>query len=152
MDEVGRGTTVKDGLAIAFATIHHLVRENKCRALFATHFHELSTMLGCSENKGSGVFENVAFFCTGIDETDVSAVLIVTKALRDILSKEDHFSYSYRVKPGVNYDSHGLKVAQLAGMPDSAMRVAKKVLQCLGSQGGTNLGTLGQLLTGPDSN
>ena len=44
MDEVGRGTTVKDGLAIAFATVHHLYAKNRCRALFATHFHELTNL------------------------------------------------------------------------------------------------------------
>jgi DNA mismatch repair ATPase MutS len=72
MDEVGRGTTVNDGLAIAFATVHHLVSVNRCRALFATHFHELSDMLGIvANNKGRGVFEKVAFFCTDIDETNV---------------------------------------------------------------------------------
>jgi DNA mismatch repair ATPase MutS len=73
MDEVGRGTTVKDGLAIAFATVHYLVSVNRCRALFATHFHELSDLLGLSGNgKGQGVFEDVEFFCTDVDETDVS--------------------------------------------------------------------------------
>ena len=44
MDEVGRGTTVEDGLAIAFATVHHLVSVNGCRAMFATHFHELTAL------------------------------------------------------------------------------------------------------------
>lgn len=72
MDEVGRGTTVRDGLAIAFATIHHLVSVNGCRALFATHFHELADLLGYSSNgKGQGVFEDVGFFCTDVDETEV---------------------------------------------------------------------------------
>jgi DNA mismatch repair ATPase MutS len=76
MDEVGRGTTVTDGLAIAFATIHHLLAVNKCRSLFATHFHELSDMLGHSaNNKGSSFFQDVAFFCTGVDETEVSVLI-----------------------------------------------------------------------------
>jgi DNA mismatch repair ATPase MutS len=76
MDEVGRGTTVHDGLAIAFATVHHLATVNRCRALFATHFHELADMLSYSQSDGgeirSGLFENVAFFCTDVDETAVS--------------------------------------------------------------------------------
>lgn len=74
MDEVGRGTTVKDGMAIAFATVHHLVSVNRCRALFATHFHDLADMLGyaSSNGTGQGVFENVGFFCTDVDETEVS--------------------------------------------------------------------------------
>jgi DNA mismatch repair ATPase MutS len=76
MDEVGRGTTVSDGLAIAFATVHHLVTVNRCRALFATHFHELADLLGCcgDDNRGSEVFRNVALWCTDVDETEVSFI------------------------------------------------------------------------------
>jgi DNA mismatch repair ATPase MutS len=73
MDEVGRGTTVVDGLAIAYATIHHLVSRNQCRSLFATHFHELSDMLGYPHSKSDGgIFDSVDFFCTDVVETDVS--------------------------------------------------------------------------------
>lgn len=73
MDEVGRGTTVKDGLAIAFAAVHHLVTKNQSSCLFATHFHELSDMIGCSSTwKGKGVFGNVRFFCTDVEELNVS--------------------------------------------------------------------------------
>ncbi|KAF7339689.1 DNA mismatch repair protein [Mycena sanguinolenta] len=115
MDEVGRGTTVKDGLAIAFATVHHLLVANQCRALFATHFHEVTDMLGYSTNVAAqGIFSNVGFFCTDVDETD-----------------DGHFAYSYRIRPGVNRDSHGLKVAQLAGMPQSAVTVARDALTWL---------------------
>jgi DNA mismatch repair ATPase MutS len=75
MDEVGRGTTVSDGLSIAFAAIYHLHMKNRCRALFATHFHELADMLGLDEvtGKASGVFENVGFFCTDVDEIPVGS-------------------------------------------------------------------------------
>ncbi|ESK98406.1 dna mismatch repair protein [Moniliophthora roreri MCA 2997] len=117
MDEVGRGTTVNDGLAIAFATVHHLVSVNQCRALFATHFHELSDMLGyttAGQGQGQGVFANVSFYCTDVDELE-----------------DGSFTYSYRVRPGVNRDSHGLKVAQLAGMPNVAISVARNVLEAL---------------------
>src|SRR5436305_4144360 len=44
LDEIGRGTATFDGLAIAWATIEHLHDSNKCRALFATHFHELTAL------------------------------------------------------------------------------------------------------------
>lgn len=72
MDEVGRGTTVEDGLAIAFSTVHHLTSVIQCRALFATHFHELADMLGQSANEpASSSFRNISFYCTGVDETDV---------------------------------------------------------------------------------
>ena len=82
MDEVGRGTTVKDGLAIAFATVHHLYAKNRCRALFATHFHELTDMLGySSEHRGEGAFEHIGFFCTDVDETEVSRPVFSSPAI-----------------------------------------------------------------------
>ncbi|KAJ3527347.1 hypothetical protein NMY22_g9818 [Coprinellus aureogranulatus] len=115
MDEVGRGTTVTDGLAIAFASIHHLVTQNQSSCLFATHFHELADMIGCSPNfEGKGVFHNVRYYCTDVNEID-----------------DQRFSYSYRLKPGVNRDGHGLKVARLAGLPPSALRIASKTLSWL---------------------
>ncbi|KAJ7275302.1 muts domain V-domain-containing protein [Mycena haematopus] len=136
MDEVGRGTTVKDGLAIAFATVHHLLAANECRALFATHFHEVTDMLGYSTDAAAqGIFSSVGFFCTDVDETD-----------------DGHFAYNYRVRPGVNRDSHGLKVAQLAGMPQSAVTVARDALTWLKtrkedpSSNATELNLLGQSL------
>lgn len=79
MDEVGRGTAVKDGLAIAFATVHHLVVHNRCRALFATHFHELADLLAYDEasHQGNGVFRDVSFFCTDVHETEVGQIPFV---------------------------------------------------------------------------
>jgi hypothetical protein len=72
MDEVGRGTSVRDGLAIAFAVVHHLYFKNNCRALFATHLHELIDMLGyTSDYRGAGVFRKVGFFCTDVEVTEV---------------------------------------------------------------------------------
>ncbi|EJD04012.1 uncharacterized protein FOMMEDRAFT_106414 [Fomitiporia mediterranea MF3/22] len=115
MDEVGRGTTVQDGLAIAFATIHHLCLVNKSRSLFATHFHELVDMLGYSDvSQQSTLFPNLEFYCTDIDETE-----------------DGHFSYTHRMRRGVNRDSHGLKVARLAGMPELAINVAEKALSSI---------------------
>jgi DNA mismatch repair ATPase MutS len=83
MDEVGRGTTTSTALAIAFATMHHLYTVNKCRGLFATHFHEIADMLGFDESTGkaTGLFKNIAFFCTDIDEISVSAHHLVTFSL-----------------------------------------------------------------------
>lgn len=72
MDEVGRGTSVRDGLGIAFAVVHHLYFKNNCRALFATHFHELTDMLGCTmDYRGAGVFQKVVFFSTDVEVTEV---------------------------------------------------------------------------------
>lgn len=139
MDEVGRGTTVKDGLAIAFATVHHLVVHNRCRALFATHFHELADLLAYSEanHRGDGVFCDIGFFCTDVHETEVSQFPFVRKqlnGLNDVMIQDNFFAYSHRLRPGVNRKSHGLKVAQLAGMPDSALLLAKNALIVLDRQ------------------
>lgn len=72
MDEVGRGTTIKDGIAIAFASIHHLYHVSKCRVLFATHFHEVADMLGFSESESSSAsYPEVGFYCTDLDELAV---------------------------------------------------------------------------------
>ncbi|KAK7463796.1 hypothetical protein VKT23_005735 [Stygiomarasmius scandens] len=139
MDEVGRGTTVKDGLAIAFSTIHHLTTVNQCRTLFATHFHELADMLGYTSNgKAQGVFESVSFYCTDVDETE-----------------DGHFAYSYRIREGVNRDSHGLKVARLAGMPSSVVSIAQNVLNGLRDRpheglDPEELSSLGQSVTSSD--
>jgi hypothetical protein len=71
MDEVGRGTTVEDGLAISFATLHHLASVNKSRCLFATHFHELADMVGSDNGNGQGLFHTVRFYCSDINKTEV---------------------------------------------------------------------------------
>ena len=69
--------------------------------------------------------------------------------------QDGHFAYSYRMRPGVNRDSHGLKVAQLAGMPHSAVQIAQQAMLWLNeinSEEAMNvvqLGTLGQSLTIP---
>ncbi|KAH7345074.1 muts domain V-domain-containing protein [Rhizoctonia solani] len=128
MDEVGRGTTVRDGLAIAFATAHHLHSTNRCRAMFATHFHEVADMLGYYETElleptiiPHCARPHVSFFCTDIASTNDSST--------------DEFTYSHRLKPGVNRESHGLRVARLGGMPDSAVEVARRVVERLRDSG-----------------
>ena len=160
MDEVGRGTTVDDGLAIAFAAVHHLLTMNGCRAMFATHFHELADMLGydAETKKGQGPFSDVAFFCTDVDEVEVrcefdDAGMDALRCSTSSRTQGGYFAYSHRLKPGLNRDSHGLKVAQIAGMPDSAVEVARSALSWLKSraadQGGrrADLRALGQALS-----
>jgi DNA mismatch repair ATPase MutS len=90
MDEVGRGTTPEDGIAVGFACLYHLYHVNQCRSLFATHFHALADM--------TVGFENLACYCT------------------DVVEGEDgSFSYVHRLRKGVNRMSHALKVARIAG-------------------------------------
>jgi len=90
MDEVGRGTTVRDGLAIAFATVHHLYTHNRCRALFATHFHEIIDLLGYKEGQGAAdVFKDIGFFCTDVDETMVRYSIFNLFGMFSFLSPND---------------------------------------------------------------
>ena len=92
-----------------------------------------------------------------VEEGEVSSFISVVKDLSDSL-QSGRFSYSHRMKAGVNRDSHGLKVAQLAGMPPSALKVAKEVLSFMkaprgkNSQGGMNvmLADLGRRFASPD--
>lgn len=114
MDEVGRGTTPEDGTAVAFAALHHLVRVNKCRALFATHFHEIADLV---EQHGLGIASGgpdgaVDAYCTDVEEDE-----------------QGGFVYVYKLRRGVNRQSHALKVARLAGLPEQAVQVARQVLQ-----------------------
>ncbi len=106
MDEVGRGTTPKDGTAIGYACLHHLYHVNKCRTLFATHFHALADM--------TQDFEKLGHYCTDILEDEAGS-----------------FSFMHRIREGVNRQSHALKVARLAGLPDAAIAVANGVLEQL---------------------
>lgn len=90
MDEVGRGTTPEDGIAVGYACLHHLYHVNGCRTLFATHFHALADM-----TRG---FEKLACYCNDVAEEEGGK-----------------FSYVHRLRRGVNRESHALKVARVAG-------------------------------------
>ena len=114
MDEVGRGTTPEDGTAIGYACLHHLYHVNKCRTLFATHFHALADM--------TLEFEELGRYCTDVFEDDAGS-----------------FSFMHRIREGVNRQSHALKVARLAGLPESAINVAKDVLENLDKQANVQL-------------
>lgn len=90
MDEIGRGTTPEDGVAVGFACLHHLYHRNRCRTLFATHFHSLADM--------TQDWKHLGCYCTDVVE-----------------GPEDSFSFVHRLRSGVNRSSHALKVARLAG-------------------------------------
>ncbi|KAK4151965.1 muts domain V-domain-containing protein [Chaetomidium leptoderma] len=118
MDEVGRGTTPEDGTAVAFAALHHLVSVNKCRALFATHFHGIADLVakqGMRVEDG-GPNGAIDMYCTDVEEDD-----------------QGGFVYVYKLRKGINTQSHALKVARLAGLPEQAIRVAQQVLQDSGA-------------------
>lgn len=92
MDEVGRGTTPEDGIAVGYACLHHLYHVNQCRTLFATHFHALADM--------TRDFEKLGCYCNDVSE-----------------EADGTFSYVHRLRKGVNRQSHALKVARVAGTP-----------------------------------
>ncbi|KAI1437552.1 muts domain V [Xylaria sp. CBS 124048] len=125
MDEIGRGTTPEDGEAVAFACLHHLATINKCRALFATHFHGIANLVNqhglhvnsnsgkdSDEGGGGGGGGPVEMYCTDVEEDGKGG-----------------FIYVHRLRKGINVHSHALKVARIAGLPDLAISVAKSVLQ-----------------------
>ncbi|EME43752.1 hypothetical protein DOTSEDRAFT_151250 [Dothistroma septosporum NZE10] len=103
MDEVGRGTTPEDGIAVGYACLHHLHNVNQCRSLFATHFHVLADM--------TADFGQLSCYCTDVAEQESGS-----------------WMYDHKLRRGVNRSSHALKVAKLAGMPDSAVEIAAGVL------------------------
>lgn len=105
LDEIGRGTATYDGLSIAWATLEHLHDVNSCRALFATHYHELTQLAG----KLSGV-ENA------------------TVAVREW---EGEVIFLHEVTKGAADRSYGVQVAQLAGLPPSVVARARTVLDAL---------------------
>ncbi|KAJ9142050.1 MutS protein-like protein 1 [Pleurostoma richardsiae] len=108
MDEIGRGTTPEDGAAVAFAALHHLVHVNRSRTLFATHFHAVADLVAAQGMSGGGAVET---YCTDVEEDDRGG-----------------FSYVHRLRKGVNRQSHALKVARLAGLPEPAISIARQVL------------------------
>ncbi len=102
LDEIGRGTATFDGLSIAWATVEHLHEVNRCRALFATHFHELTQLAG-----------------------RLSEVANVTV---DVKEWQDEIVFLHKIKPGAADRSYGIQVAKLAGLPRRVVRRAGEVL------------------------
>ena len=105
LDEIGRGTATYDGLSIAWATLEHLHGVNRCRALFATHYHEMTALAG----KLAGV-EN--------------ATVRVKEWNGDVI-------FLHEVVKGAADRSYGVQVARLAGLPDAVITRARTVLDAL---------------------
>jgi DNA mismatch repair protein MutS len=105
LDEIGRGTSTYDGLSIAWATLEHLHDVNRCRALFATHYHELTQLT------------------TKLTHVD-NATVTVREYQGDVV-------FLHEVKKGAADRSYGVQVAKLAGLPQSVLERAKVVLEAL---------------------
>ncbi len=105
LDEIGRGTATYDGLSIAWATLEHLHDVNKCRALFATHYHELT---------------NLATRLQGLENATVA-----------VKEWEGEVIFLHEVRKGAADRSYGVQVARLAGLPDVVVERARVVLEAL---------------------
>jgi DNA mismatch repair protein MutS len=105
LDEVGRGTSTYDGLAIAWAAVEHLHNSNKCRALFATHYHELTSLA-----------------------EDLSAATNLSLRAKEW---KDDLVFLHDVQTGPADRSYGVQVARLAGLPARAVKRAEQVLKKL---------------------
>jgi DNA mismatch repair protein MutS len=105
MDEVGRGTSTFDGLALAWAIARHLIENTRSFTLFATHYFEL----------------------TQLPDTHTAAANVHLSAVEH----KDSIVFLHAVQPGPASQSYGLQVAQLAGVPQPVIRAARKHLQAL---------------------
>jgi len=105
LDEIGRGTATYDGLSIAWATLEHLHDVNGCRALFATHYHELTNL--------SDKLARVENATVTVKEHDGDVV------------------FMHEVRRGAADRSYGVQVAKLAGLPAAVVARARVVLEAL---------------------
>jgi DNA mismatch repair protein MutS len=109
LDEIGRGTATYDGRSIAWAAIEHLHAVNRCRALFATHYHELTAL--------AAKLEGLACYTMRVKEWQGDVVFL------------------HEVAPGAADRSYGIHVAKLAGLPPAVIERAERVLDALEKSG-----------------
>jgi DNA mismatch repair protein MutS len=105
LDEIGRGTATWDGLSIAWAVLEHLHDANRCRALFATHYHEMTALAG--------------------------RLAGVTSATVSVREWEGEVVFLHEVRRGAADRSYGVQVARLAGLPPAVIERAREVLEKL---------------------
>src|SRR5690606_35161396 len=108
LDEIGRGTATFDGLSIAWAAIEYLHERNRCRALFATHFHELTAL--------------------------AAKLPRLQNATMRVKEWQGEVVFLHEVVPGAADRSYGIQVAKLAGLPASVVERAKLILAELESE------------------
>ncbi|MEY9105898.1 DNA mismatch repair protein MutS [Bradyrhizobium yuanmingense] len=108
LDEIGRGTATFDGLSIAWAAIEHLHESNRCRTLFATHYHELTAL--------------------------AAKLPRMFNATVRVKEWQGNVVFLHEVLPGSADRSYGIQVAKLAGLPPAVITRAKSVLSKLEAQ------------------
>ncbi|MEM8833345.1 MAG: DNA mismatch repair protein MutS [Pseudomonadota bacterium] len=116
LDEIGRGTATFDGLSIAWACVEHLHEANKARALFATHYHELTALQE----------QLISLCCYSLQ----------------VKEWEGDIVFTHHVAKGSADKSYGIHVAKLAGLPSSVIGRAKDVLSGLTSGKSNNAASL----------
>jgi DNA mismatch repair protein MutS len=112
LDEIGRGTATFDGLSIAWAAIEHLHEQNRCRALFATHFHEMTAL--------------------------AQKLPRLHNATMRVKEWQGEVVFLHEVVAGAADRSYGIQVAKLAGLPPAVIERAKLVLAQLEAQDRTS--------------
>ncbi len=111
LDEIGRGTATFDGLSIAWSVVEYLHEKNRCRGLFATHYHELTALAE-------------------------KLPQLSNHALK-VKEWEGELVFLHEVGPGAADRSYGIQVAKLAGLPDAVLKRASDVLHTLEKSGQT---------------
>ncbi len=117
LDEIGRGTATFDGLSIAWACLEHIHEINTCRALFATHYHELTHLAG-------------------------TLPALKPHTMR-VMEWQGDVKFLHEIGPGAADRSYGIHVAKLAGLPAAAIHRAEQVLSTL--EKGEQAGALSRL-------
>lgn len=105
LDEIGRGTSTYDGVALAWAIAEHIAKKIKCRAFFATHYHELSEL---------------AEVCSNVSNLNVA-----------VREWRGEISFIHKIEDGPADKSYGVHVAKLAGVPTAVVERARQILKGL---------------------
>ena len=105
LDEIGRGTSTYDGVALAWAIAEHIAKKIKCRAFFATHYHELSEL---------------AEVCPNVSNLNVA-----------VREWRGEISFIHKIEEGPADKSYGVHVAKLAGVPSVVVDRARQILKGL---------------------
>ncbi|XP_030463441.2 DNA mismatch repair protein MSH3 [Syzygium oleosum] len=113
IDELGRGTSTHDGVAIAYATLHCLLEKTRCMTLFVTHYPKIADIQ--NEFPGSVSAYHVSYLTSSKD------------ARSDASSDYEDVTYLYKLRHGVSERSFGFKVAQLAQIPPSCINRATEM-------------------------
>ncbi|KAF8008565.1 hypothetical protein BT93_K2284 [Corymbia citriodora subsp. variegata] len=113
IDELGRGTSTHDGVAIAYATLHHLLEKKRCMTLFVTHYPKIAEIQ--NEFPGSIAAYHVSYLTSSKD------------ARSDSSSDYEDVTYLYKLRHGISERSFGFKVAQLAQIPPSCINRATEM-------------------------